>query len=519
MVELPRHSPGFGIVEFTKRKPAHLYLEENKKHFRYKYEASRGHSSFIRTVMEHSCSSERAATTGAEPDLGPAAVIALLDTVSFCQAHFLRDFIYNHLVFNPLLRVSIPIGFKRFALEFHLPYFAWRKGSSCIRDERRMSDGRTLRRSQDLGFLDLTPSGTPSPQQDNYIYEAQMSCLVAGTGDASWVAYGIFDTYQNGTQDEESATYYHERACIPGQAPMDPLSGGKIMADCPVWDPRIYFLQVLESRIEQVKEEWINIVHRVQQKTCPYTQDHQVFKNLYLSPDTENRGERLKRFYEWTGSTTRLLMELIDVLSKTTHAWDHFQSREIEYFLDVNQHGDKPSPSPYLKAITKHIEEMKAQLLALQYQEKICSNILRELESYLQLEDRDSTLVQLRTNENVKIITIVTLLISPPTVAAAIFSMPDSVLPGEPSMLGWAVTTLIVYTFVAIGFLLNRLFSKGDPQQSKSETLSRSCRGWPWTRRRRCLPFSFSYPLRQRDRYDNLELSDLGSHTHAASFV
>ncbi|KAI1641321.1 hypothetical protein F4809DRAFT_585985 [Biscogniauxia mediterranea] len=464
--------------EFTKRKPAHLYLEENKKHFRYKYEASGGRSSFIRTVMEDSCASERflcraehvesfcgktdpssfidqptqeekrpialiddrkadligisevaetgicrehkgplnprqlhqelckpryttggtfstgreAATTGAEPglvdaerrliyitDLDPDTVIALLDTVSFSQAHFLRDFIYNHLVFNPLLRVSIPIGFKRFALEFHLPYFAWRKGSGCVRDERRMSDGRTLRRSQDLGFLDLTPSGTPSPQHDNSIYEAQMSCLVAGTGDASWVAYGIFDTYQNGTQDEESATYYHERACIPDQAPMDPLSGGKIMADCPVWDPRIYFLQVLESRIEQVKEEWINIVHRVQQKTCPYTQDHQVFKNLYLSPDTENRGERLKRFYEWTGSTTRLLMELIDVLSKTTHAWDHFQSREIEYFLDVNQHGDKPSPSPYLKAITKHIEEMKAQLLALQYQEKVCSNILREV--------------------------------------------------------------------------------------------------------------------------------------------
>ncbi|KAI0601571.1 hypothetical protein F4775DRAFT_540479 [Biscogniauxia sp. FL1348] len=185
-----------------------------------------------------------------------------------------------------------------------------------------------------------------------------------------------------------------------------------IMADCPVWDPRMYFLQVLESRIEQIKEEWINIVHRVQQKTCPYTQDHQVFKHLHLSPDTENRGKRVKRFYEWTGSTTRLLIELIDVLSKTTHAWDHFQSGEIEYFLDENQSSDKPSTSPYLRAITKHIEEMKDQLLALQYQEKICSIILRELESYLQLEDRNSTLVQLRTNENVKTITIVALAIS-----------------------------------------------------------------------------------------------------------
>ncbi|KAI5927349.1 hypothetical protein F4810DRAFT_706718 [Camillea tinctor] len=358
-------------------------------------------------------------------DLEPATVLALFDTASYSQAYFLRDFIYNHLVLKPLLGVSVPIGPRRFALEFHLPYFAWRKREVRITDKRKTPGGKEFRRSQDLRFLDMTPSGTSSPPHNDYLYEAQMSCLVAGTGDPSWVAYGVFDTYHN-IGHEESVMFYCEQASTY-QVPMDPLSRGKLVADCPIWDPRSYFLRVLESRVEQVKDEWTNVVDKLQLKTCPYIQDHQVL-NLYLSPDTENRGERLKIFYEWTGRTTRLLMELIDVLSKTIHAWNHFEGGDIEYFLDKSYPTHQHSPS-YLKAIMNHFEDMKIALSTLQYQEK--------LESYLQLDNHDSTQVQLRTNDNVKTLTIVALV-------ATIFSMPDSVLPGEPSMLGWAITTAAV---------------------------------------------------------------------------
>ena len=45
--------------EFAERKPAHLYLNENKRHFRYKYEMSGEGRSFIRTVMDESRTSER----------------------------------------------------------------------------------------------------------------------------------------------------------------------------------------------------------------------------------------------------------------------------------------------------------------------------------------------------------------------------------------------------------------------------------------------------------------------------
>ncbi|TGJ83842.1 hypothetical protein E0Z10_g4926 [Xylaria hypoxylon] len=441
-------------VDFGRRKPARTYLLENEAYFRYKYEVFGRRGSFIRMVMNDSRDSQRffcradriesfcgnssmetlpnastrlatqpiallddrradhvdmiketgicraqkgplnpkqlymelkkprystadtvTPSTGAtinvavpttEPDaerrliyitdLNRYTILALLDTASRQQAYFLRDFICNHLAFAPSIGVTIPFtSFKSYAFAFHLPYYAWRKGPVYFRDDRCMSDGRPLRRGQRLGFLDETPWGARVTQSEDCIYEAQISCLVAGLDDSSYIGYAFVDTYHNGPHNDESVTDYYEKSNMLGHYSMDPLSGGMLEADRPLWSPRVYFLRVLEFR---------------------------------------------------------------------------FQSRDCEYFQDDYAfHKGTPPPSLCLAAVAKHVEEMKDQLQTLQHLEKVCNNISRELEAYLALEDRNVTMIQVRTSESVKAITFLAFLVSPPAVTSALYSMQDETRP------------------------------------------------------------------------------------------
>ncbi|KAF2964998.1 hypothetical protein GQX73_g8566 [Xylaria multiplex] len=537
-------------VDFGRRKPARTYLLENEAYFRYKYELSGRRDSFIRTVMKDSRGSQRffcrgdriesfcgnlsieallnvstglatqpiallddrkadlvdmiketgicraqkgplspkqlyielnkprystadtvisnigttidASVPEIEPDaerrliyitdLNCYTVLALLDTASRRQAYFLRDFICNHLAFAPSIGVTIPFtSFKSFAFVFHFPYYAWRTGPVYFKDDRCMSDGRPLRRGQHLGFLDETPWGVRVTKSEDFIYEAQISCLVAGLDDSSYIGY--------------------------------------------------FFA----------------------------LQDYQVSRDVYLSPDVLGRGERLRRFHDWTGSTVRLVMDLINVLSKTLHACDRFQSRDCEYFQDDNAfQKDTPPPSLCLAAIAKHVEEMKDQLQTLQHLEKVCNNISRELEAYLALEDRNITMIQVRTNESVKAIALLAFLISPPTVTSALYSMQDRVLPWEADTLSWGLTLGSVYSFLGLvlWLLLKRSDKKTDqalqgevytPQSSikaNARRISRNKRSWmesiglyPRLNANNSMPFEIDDELVD---VEGTELSNLG---------
>ncbi|KAI0022993.1 hypothetical protein F4780DRAFT_730991 [Xylariomycetidae sp. FL0641] len=465
-------------------------------------------------------------------DFNSTVALALLDTASINQADVLLGFICGYLSFTPSVGVIVSFrGFKKFALEFHLPYYAWRKNSKGLEDSRRMSDGKPLRRTQNVGFLDVAPSGARLPTNGDWLHESQISCLVSGLDDSSYIGYGFVDTYQDGCQSAETVSQYQNNG-RPDPMVMDPLSGGTLPAAPPQWDPRVYFFMVLESRLQQVKHEWINVVSMVQKKICPYIQDYQISKDMYLSLDIENRGERLKCFHEWTGSTIRLLLELIHTLSKTVHALDSFQSYEVTYFLDdqVPRDATSSSPSLCLSAITKHVEEMRDQLKTLEHQEKVCNNIARELESYLALEDRNSTIIQLRTNENVKAITIIALLVSPPAVSAAIFSMQENVFPWKPSLLAWGLTTLVLYVLVGLVllFLTNWSLAKTD-QALRGQNKGSSRPGlfwrsgnWCFPRRRKPRGVSLRGPYAWSNgnaAYQDVELGDLGSPAEPASWV
>ena len=133
-----------------------------------------------------------------------------------------------------------------YAMEFHLPYYALRRGTSI------KADARGLRRSGKI-FCRILGSY-------EHLHEAQISVLVTGVDEWFWTAYCFADTYFG---SEESIQYYHKNE-------LDALSGGEKSARSPVWNPREYFLSILSRRLKQVTKEWSNVIESLEIRLRTY---------------------------------------------------------------------------------------------------------------------------------------------------------------------------------------------------------------------------------------------------------
>jgi hypothetical protein len=88
---------------------------------------------------------------------------------------------------------------------------------------------------------------------------------VTGIDNHYWTAYSIADVYFKAPECSETAVYYH-------QANQDPHSGGKDAANQTIWDAREFFLRILACRMEQVREEWNNVISQLLHNIEPYVQ-------------------------------------------------------------------------------------------------------------------------------------------------------------------------------------------------------------------------------------------------------
>jgi len=153
-----------------------------------------------------------------------------------------------------------------FQLAFHLPYYVWRKSHNVHEDHRRDANARPLRQSRDVSFLNWKNSGSSS-----FLYEAQISCLVSGTDEWRWVAYGFIDNYFDSEDDgKETVQQYHNDSIDEEGMRADPLTFGTCDSEKPIWNPRVYFLVVLKARLHQVKNEWQQVVAKVEESIWEY---------------------------------------------------------------------------------------------------------------------------------------------------------------------------------------------------------------------------------------------------------
>lgn len=145
-----------------------------------------------------------------------------------------------------------------FELCFHLPVLLCRASETT--DHRRSENGKPLRRTLDISFLNLEP-GHP----DEFLYEAEVSCVIVGLHNHSWVAYCFVDTYFDGSDEgRETVREYCKDKVAEEGANMDPLTYGKCLAEAPIWDPRKYFLEVCFHRMDTLVREWKHLIGKIE---------------------------------------------------------------------------------------------------------------------------------------------------------------------------------------------------------------------------------------------------------------
>lgn len=155
-----------------------------------------------------------------------------------------------------------------FQMAFHIPFYAWRMSDKVREDHRLDSNATRLRQSRDVSFLNWKSSG-PS----DFLYEAQISCLITGSDDWRWIAYFFVDTYFDSADEaKETVESYHEDSIQDGGMHADPLTFGLVDAEKAIPTPREYFLSVFQIRIAQVRCEWEQVVAKVQQSVRSYMQ-------------------------------------------------------------------------------------------------------------------------------------------------------------------------------------------------------------------------------------------------------
>ena len=190
-------------------------------------------------------------------DLSPDCIHALAATVSLLHAPALQNAIYRHLAFRPSIAVKIEsVGFLRFQLELHLPFFILGKspppaktcGTVKTKPDRAWTDVSFLK--LDTFVTSIQPS---KPTEFWGLQEAQVSFVIAGTDDWRWTAYGFVDTEVDG----------HLTEATEEEMGFDQIAGGEEEAKYPIWGPRDYFVRVAEVRIKRIKQNYENLMHKL----------------------------------------------------------------------------------------------------------------------------------------------------------------------------------------------------------------------------------------------------------------
>jgi hypothetical protein len=201
----------------------------------------------------------------------------------------------------------------------------------------------------DASFLDLQCT----QHQDHgclcrhKIQESQISVVICGWDNQNWVGWGMFNTLSDPTDD---FALEDERIVNEDYYATDGEDGPVIDANDPIWDPRRYWLRIIDIRVQLVLKEWIWLVRNIEagvitwvsaQTTSNYAlliflQKHQ---HPIISAQTSklDHHDKLMELFDWTIQTMQLIRQIRERFARTTQAWTRFSSTkgDLGYFADI----------------------------------------------------------------------------------------------------------------------------------------------------------------------------------------
>ncbi|KAL1595811.1 hypothetical protein SLS60_009501 [Paraconiothyrium brasiliense] len=185
-------------------------------------------------------------------------------------------------------------GFRVFQFECHLPYLALRWVGPSTTTGAVFGTLNSRKSWFDLSFLDLRHSD-PSSKGAYVLCELHSSLVVSGWDESKWAAYGFtnaefdseidaldneanqtdeqmtegnIDAEDNETPGERDDDDYdiYATEVAPGCLEDHLASDGKygvVLQEHPVWDPRLYFLQLTDFRLRTVRKEWSYLICKI----------------------------------------------------------------------------------------------------------------------------------------------------------------------------------------------------------------------------------------------------------------
>jgi hypothetical protein len=149
---------------------------------------------------------------------------------------------------------------------FQLPWYAWRTTADKT-DHRQCKSGNSLRQTRNVSFLNVK-SSTGS----EFIHEAQISCLIAGT-ETQWVAYCFVDTFFETLHNADvRTTENHEDFTRVSHAMSKAASANS--------DPKEFFLKAFDICLALVNSEWQRVVDQM----CRYVRNYEqvCYLSIYI---------------------------------------------------------------------------------------------------------------------------------------------------------------------------------------------------------------------------------------------
>ncbi|KAK5231762.1 hypothetical protein LTR47_007165 [Exophiala xenobiotica] len=301
-------------------------------------------------------------------DLDSWNICALVATASESQAIALRDAFFKYLTFRSSIEASLSDGWPTFRLSLHLPYYAWRCSSIPKADPRRNRRNHPLRGHRDVSLLNCEGGNA-------FLYEAQISFVLAGIDEWRWVAYCFVDSYFD--EDGENAAQYHKD--VSDGSHTDPFEYG--VADKPTEQASTFFFKVFSIRAKQITQEWETVVTNVEKSIRQHAPSHAKRPTESpAQPVTDGAiaayGDEIRKSLDWVGTAWSVLTELSEVLDKTSDAWADFllvQLVKIEHLSSASRIG------PSLSAIQESFRQLERLKKNIEFMAKRCSTMKQEV--------------------------------------------------------------------------------------------------------------------------------------------
>ncbi|KAK5459601.1 hypothetical protein LTS15_003730 [Exophiala xenobiotica] len=301
-------------------------------------------------------------------DLDPWNICALAATASESQAAALRDAFFKYLTFRSSIEASLSDGWPTFRLSLHLPYYAWRCSSNPKADPRHDRRNNPLRHHRDVSLLNCEGGNA-------FLYEAQISFVLAGVDEWRWVAYCFVDSYFD--EDGENAAQYHKD--VSDGSHTDPFEYG--VADKHTEQASMFFLKVFSIRAKQITQEWETVVTNVEESIRQHARSHE--RRPIESPAQlatvgaiAAYGDEIRKSLDWVGEASFVLTELSEVLDKSSVAWADFRRFQL---VKLEHLSSASTIEPLLSTIRTSFHQLELLKKTIESMAKRCKTMKQEV--------------------------------------------------------------------------------------------------------------------------------------------